>query len=183
MAGKLGSIRDVVEQLAASPPAIANLCVLPAGARVAEHTHANPYLWLHALGGHAEASDAGEVVVAGPAAMFFPAGSAHGMIVRDRGLASVIVEFDEVWLRRRLGVLVELRRPRQWLGGEVSRRAGELARAWLGGGPDAARFARTEQFLGWQCAGGGSKPPPCCSRRGPGWPTLPPRPDSATRAT
>ena len=147
MSAGLGSINDVAEQLAASSAAIANLCVLPAGAQVAEHTHANPYLWLHALGAYAEAGEAG-AFVAGPAAMFFPRGSAHGMAVREQGLASVIVEFDEAWLRHRLGAGVDLRRPRRWLGGEVGRSARELARSWLAGGADAERFAATVSFLG-----------------------------------
>jgi AraC family transcriptional regulator len=160
MAGNLGSIHDVAERLAATAPAIANLCVLPARAQVAEHTHANPYLWLHALGAHAEASEAGEVTVGGPAAMFFPAGSAHGMAVRGQGLASVIVEFDEDWLRRGLGARVDLGRPRQWIGGAVGRRAGELARGWLAGGVDQERFARTERFLAWALVVAPERPAP-----------------------
>jgi len=163
VANNLGSIHDVAERLAVSAPAIANLCVLAAGAHVAEHTHANPYLWLHALGSHREASDAGDVAVASPAAMFFPAGSAHGMTVGARGLASVIVEFDEAWLRRRLGAKADLRRPRQWLGGEVGRRASRLARVWLGAGDAGAdRFAPTERFLAWAMGVGGE-------RRAPTW--------------
>jgi AraC family transcriptional regulator len=159
---ELGSIHDVAEELAASPPAIANLGVLGAGREVAEHTHANPYLWLHALGEHAEVGEAGERLVAGPAAMFFPAGSAHRMAVGERGLASVIVEFDEGWLRGRLGVGVDLHQPRQWVGAEVGRRAQALAHGWLSAqAGDAQRFfSLTESFLGWAMRVEAQRPPP-----------------------
>ncbi len=81
--------------------------------------------------------------------MFFPAGSAHEMAVRDRGLVSVIVEFDESWLRRRLGPGADLKRPRRWLGGEAGRRASALMRAWLRPGHDEVLFGETERFLDW----------------------------------
>jgi AraC family transcriptional regulator len=142
-------IHDVVEQLAIRSHAVSNLCVLPAGACVAEHTHANPYLWLHTLGDYGEASEAGEVVVGGPAAIFFPAGSAHAMAVGERGLASVIIEFDEDWLRTRLGDGVDLNRPRRWIGGEAGRRARKLGRAWLAGEPGGDAFGGVERFLRW----------------------------------
>jgi AraC family transcriptional regulator len=148
MPDKLGAIHDVAEQVALSAGAIANLAILGAGRRVPEHVHANPYLWLHVLGCYAEDGDGGALTVNGPTAIFFPAGSAHRMSIGDRGLASVIVEFDAERLRGVLGPRADLRRPRRWIGGRVGRRAGEIARMWLGSlEPDAQRFARTEFFL------------------------------------
>src|SRR5580693_5526765 len=111
MTKRLGTIHDVVEELAATSSAVPNLCALGAHARVDQHSHANPYLWLHVLGAHAEAGDVAEAAIAGSAAMFFPAGSGHGMAVRDVGLASIIIEFDEAALGRALGPYVDLRRP------------------------------------------------------------------------
>jgi AraC family transcriptional regulator len=148
MADGLGTIHDVVEELAASSSAIANLCALGAHARVEEHRHANPYLWLHVLGAHAEAGDVAEAAVAGSTAMFFPAGSAHGMAVRDVGLASIIIEFDEAALGRALGPHVDLRRPRLWTGGLLARRARRLARLWLAETvSDVDAFDVTQAFL------------------------------------
>jgi AraC family transcriptional regulator len=150
MSDQLGSIHDVAERFAQRSNAIANLGVLGAGRAVPEHSHTNPYLWLHVLGSYGEAGDCGEREIRGPAAMFFPAGSTHGMAIRERGLVSVIIEFDEAWLGRRLGSTADLRRPRQWIGGEAGRRASRLARLWLSGqGGDGDRFALTETFLRW----------------------------------
>src|SRR5690348_4052203 len=150
MSRRLGSIHDVAEELASGSAAIANLCVTGAGATSPEHTHANPYLWLHVLGAHREAGDGGERRIDGPAAMFFPAGSAHGMAVGGQGLASVIIEFDAGWLRRRLGGDADVGRPRLWSGPEAGRRASRLARLWLSGGePAGERFAATDAFLDW----------------------------------
>jgi AraC family transcriptional regulator len=150
MSGSLGTIHDVAERLGQHPTAIANLCVIGAGGRAPEHRHANPYLWLHLLGAYREAGDGGEHRVDGPAAMFFPAGSAHGMAVGGQGLASVIVEFDADWLRRRLGARIDLDRPRVWAGREAGRRASRLARLWLSAnGRRADGFAPSESFLAW----------------------------------
>ena len=147
MSGKLGKIHDVAEELARSPGAIANLAVLGAERSVPAHVHANPYLSLHVLGGYRECDEEGEAVIGGPAAMFFPAGSAHEMAVGTQGLVTVIVEFDSDRLHRVLGGPVDSRRARRWIGGEVGRRASRLARAWLSGAPDPRRFAMTEAFL------------------------------------
>jgi len=148
MAQGLGNISGVVEELARRSSAIANFCVVGAGGQVPDHSHANPYLWLHVLGAYQEAGDGGERLVDGPAAMLFPAGSAHGMAVRERGLASVIVEFDADWLRWRFGPDVGSRGPRLWVGGDIGCSASRLARLWLSTrASDASRFAGTEAFL------------------------------------
>ncbi|HEX2815109.1 MAG TPA: AraC family transcriptional regulator [Phenylobacterium sp.] len=147
MAGNLGKIHDVAEELARSAGAIANLTVLGAERRVPAHVHTNAYLSLHVLGGYRENGEDGEAVIDGPAAMFFPAGSAHEMAIGPQGLATVIIEFDSDRLRSTVGGGAEPGRARRWIGGEIGRRASRLARAWLSGTPDARRFAMTETFL------------------------------------
>ncbi|HLZ83882.1 MAG TPA: AraC family transcriptional regulator [Caulobacteraceae bacterium] len=147
MSGKLGKIHDVAEELARSEGAIASLTVLAAERRVPAHVHANPYLSLHVLGGHRESDDAGEALIGGPAAMFYPAGSEHEMSVGAQGLVTVIIEFDSDRLRETVGAAAELEVSRRWVGGDIGRRASRLARAWLSGAPDDLRFAMTETFL------------------------------------
>jgi AraC family transcriptional regulator len=147
VSGKLGKIHDVAEELARSPGAIASLTVLGAERSVPAHVHANPYLALHVLGGYRECDEDGEAIISGPAAMFFPAGSAHRMAIGAQGLVTVIVEFDSDRLRHTLGGSVGPRRARRWIGGEVGRRASRLARAWLFGASDSQRFGMTEAFL------------------------------------
>ena len=156
----LGAIHDVAEEIAQRSTAIANLCVVRAGEVASEHVHANPYLWLHVLGAYRDVGDAGDRFITGPAAIFFPAGSAHSMAVREEGLASVIVEFDAHWLRRRLGPAVDLHRPRAWIGGVVGREAHRLARLWLCLEASADRFARTEAFLRAATARAAPRAPP-----------------------
>jgi AraC family transcriptional regulator len=146
VSGKLGKIHDVAEELAQGAGAIASLTVLSADRFVPGHVHANPYLSLHLLGGYREDGDAGEAVIGGPAAMFFPAGSAHEMTIGPLGLATVIIEFDSGRLRQAVGG-GDLKRARRWIGGDVGRRASRLAQAWLSGAPDERRFAMTEAFL------------------------------------
>jgi len=147
MSGKLGKIHDVAEELARGAGAIANLTVLGAGRRTPAHIHANPYLSLHVLGGYGESDEAGDTFVGGPAAIFYPAGSAHEMTVGPEGLVTVIIEFDGDRLRNTIAVVAEITRARHWIGGEVGRRASELARVWLSAGADDRRFAMTETFL------------------------------------
>jgi AraC family transcriptional regulator len=152
VSGNLGKIHDVAEQLARSTGAIASLTVLGAERRVPAHVHANPYLSLHVLGGYRECDEVGEAVIGGPAAMFYPAGSAHEMAIGPQGLATVIIEFDAGRLRETVAGADGLRAPRRWIGGEIGRRASRLAHAWLSGArlsgaPDERRFAMTEAFL------------------------------------
>lgn len=160
MSGKLGRIHDVAEELARSPGAIASLTVLGADRRVPAHVHANPYLALHVLGGYHENGDGGEAFIGGPAAMFFPAGSAHEMAIGPQGLATVIIEFDADRLRAAVGAGAALGRSRRWIGSDVGRRASRLARAWLSGAPDERRFAMTEAFLRSAAGAGPHRPAP-----------------------
>lgn len=160
MSGKLGKIHDVAEELARSAGAIASLTILGAERRVPAHDHANPYLSLHVLGGYRESDDAGEAFIGGPAAMFFPAGSAHEMAIGPQGLVTVIIEFDSDRLRKTVGGAAELKRSRRWIGGEVGCRASQLARAWLSCAPDDRRFAMTEAFLRSAMGAGPRRPAP-----------------------
>jgi AraC family transcriptional regulator len=147
VSGKLGNIHDVAEQLACSDAAIASLTVLGAGRRASAHVHANPYLSLHVLGDYGESDEAGDTVIGGPAAMFYPAGSAHEMTIGPRGLVTVIIEFDSDCLQKTVAPAAGMERSRHWIGGEVGRRANALAQAWLSGASDDRRFAMTEAFL------------------------------------
>ncbi|HVN01713.1 MAG TPA: hypothetical protein VMT68_16030, partial [Caulobacteraceae bacterium] len=145
MSSRLGQIHDVAEVLAEGAGAISNLAALRGGREVGAHTHANAYLQLYVLGGYRECGEGGEAVIDGPAASFFPAGSAHEMRVAPDGLATVIVEFDPARLRCIVGEERRLARVRHWIGGDVGARASALGRLWLSGGPCA--FAATAAFL------------------------------------
>lgn len=145
MDNRLGRIHDVRDELARSARAIASLTALPAGRNVASHVHTNPYLALHVLGSYRDRGDCTELSVDGPAALFFPAGSAHEMTIGQRGLATVIIEFDGDALRH--AVVGDLKRPRFWVGGEVGRHASRLAHSWLALSSERRRFDRTVAFL------------------------------------
>jgi AraC family transcriptional regulator len=147
VADTLGTIHDVREELARDSGAIASLTALAAGRRVECHVHANPYLALHVLGSYRDQGDDGEVWVNGPAALFFPAGSAHQMDIGRAGLATVIIEFDSIMLNRAVAQAVGLKRSLSWVGGNVGRRAHRLARIWLSGATEERRFELTIAFL------------------------------------
>ncbi|HEY2885617.1 MAG TPA: AraC family transcriptional regulator [Rhizomicrobium sp.] len=143
----LGKIHDVREELGHAPSAIASLTVLPAGRVVPDHVHANPYLALHVLGSYRDCGDRGEAPVNGPAALYFPAGSTHGMAIGKAGLATIIIEFELEALHRAIAGLDELTRPRFWLGGEIGHQARCLGQSWLAGTPSPQRFAQTTSLL------------------------------------
>lgn len=147
MSGTLGTIHDVREQIARSSGAIANLTCLSAGCRVSSHVHANSYLSLHVLGSYRDDGDEGRVNMIGPSALFFPAGSAHEMVVGKFGLATIIVEFDDSTLRHTLGSTTKLNRFHAWTGGEIGRHASHLARSWLSRGCETQTFDLTFSFL------------------------------------
>lgn len=161
MRNRLGRIHDVREELARGPAAIASLTVLPAHRRVGRHVHASPYLALHVLGSYRDCGDHGEAAIKGPAALFFPAGSAHEMVIGDAGLATVIVEFDLDALHRALGgAAAGLNQSRSWVGGDIGHRARRLARAWLSGAADRRRFDSTMAFLNGALAAAPQSRPP-----------------------
>jgi AraC family transcriptional regulator len=111
------------------------------------HTHANPYLALHLLGSYCDRGERSEAPINGPAALFFPRGSTHEMAIGNAGLATVIVEFDSDALHRAIPGIRAVKHPRFWLGGEVGRLAGRLARDWLSGAPAPRQFRRTKALL------------------------------------
>ena len=143
----LGRIHDVREELARSSGAIASLTALAAGRRVGSHVHANPYLSLHVLGSYRDGGDDGEVSINGPAALFFPGGSAHEMAISEVGLTTVVIEFDSDALRRVVATAAGVKRSRSWVGGQVGRDAGRLAHLWLSGVSERRKFGLTIAFL------------------------------------
>jgi len=145
MAGRLGQIHDVAEVLAQSPGAIANLAALAGGREIAAHGHANAYLQLHVLGGYSDCGEAGERLIDGPAASFFPAGSAHAMRIAPGGLATVIIEFDAQRLQRLVGERARSTGVIHWIGGALGAQAAELGRWWLA--RPSPPFAATTAFL------------------------------------
>jgi AraC family transcriptional regulator len=142
----VSGVKGTAEELGRTGAAVARLTTLGAGRRIAAHTHDHPYLSLYVLGSYREAGDEGEALIDGPAAAFHPAGSAHEDAIGACGLATVVIEFDETWVRRLTGAGA-LDRSRYWSGGEIGRRGAALARAWVSGGAAAPRLALTEDFL------------------------------------
>lgn len=147
MRARLGKIHDVREELARDSAAIASLTVLTAGRRVDAHVHTNPYLALHVLGSYRDRDERGDVSINGPAALFFPAGSAHEMIIGRAGLATVIVEFDADVLNRAVAGAAAQRHSRPWVGGEIGSHATRLAQSWLSGASAKAQLSQTFAFL------------------------------------
>ena len=145
MDNKLGTIHDVRDELARNARAIASLTALSAGRKVRGHVHANPYLALHVLGSYRDLGDDSETCIDGPAALFFPAGSAHEMAIGKSGLVTVIIEFDAEALR--YAVVGDVKHPRCWVGGEVGRQARRLAHNWLAGTSERRRLDQTATFL------------------------------------
>jgi AraC family transcriptional regulator len=145
MSAKLGKIHDVRLELARNASAIASLTAIAGGRRVGTHVHDNPYLALHLLGAYRDSGDGGQTSVDGPAALFFPSGSAHEMNVGGTGVATIIIEFDNDILAR--GFDADVDRPRAWVGGEIGWRARQLARAWLSKMSEHRRFDMTIEFL------------------------------------
>jgi AraC family transcriptional regulator len=143
----LSGIKGSAQALGRFEGGSASLTALGAGQGLDDHTHDHPYLSLFVLGSYREAGEGGETAIDGPAAAFHPAGSAHADAIGQRGLATVIVEFDSAWLARRVGPWARLDRSRYWIGGDAGRKAGALARAWLGGADAAQCQAMTEAFL------------------------------------
>ncbi len=121
----------LVSELARTRVGVAALPALPAGARVAAHTHDLPYLSVHILGGYRERGEEFETLIDGPAAAFHPAGAAHEDAIGGYGSWALLVRFDPAWLTRQVGP-GRLPRARP-IGLAVSRRhgrAGWPARPW-----------------------------------------------------
>ncbi len=132
----VGEVRGVFREIGRGSGAVARLTSLPPGSRLDDHVHDHPYLSLHVLGAYREAGEGGEVRIDGPAAAFHPAGSAHADRIGDRGLTTVVVEFDADWLARALGARPVPERSVYWRDGAMAAGSARLARFCLG--PDGA---------------------------------------------
>jgi AraC family transcriptional regulator len=161
----VGEVPGVLRELARDAGAMARLTSLPPGARLGDHVHDNPYLSLHVLGGYGETGEDGKIWIDGPAAAFHPAGSAHADHIGDRGLTTVVVEFDGGWLAHALGGRPLPQRSVYWRGGRIGCGAARLARSCLepagGGRSVSAALAFLGEALG---EGGEGGTPPWLAR-------------------
>jgi len=153
-------MRGVFREIGRGNGAVARLTSLPPGSNLDDHVHDNPYLSLHVLGAYSEAGEGGEVRIDGPAAAFHPAGSAHADRIGDRGLTTVVVEFDADWLARALGPRPVPQRSIYWRDGAMAAGATRLARFCLSrDGADRSVSAA----LGFLCGALTERPEPLTS--------------------
>jgi AraC family transcriptional regulator len=124
--------------------ATATRIVHPGAQSIAEHRHDWPVLSFYRMGAYRERGDAGEIALCGPSVIFHPAGAPHADEIGERGLETLVVEFDPAWLDGE----PMARRSCYWSGGPVALAAPALARLWLSGATSAEVLRRrTGQFL------------------------------------
>lgn len=70
----------------------------PSRAVVREHAHDWPTISLYVLGGYRNVTEQGELDIAGPSLLFYPAGVAHRNVVGAAGFEQIEIEFDPAWL-------------------------------------------------------------------------------------
>jgi AraC family transcriptional regulator len=99
----------------------------PADQVIARHRHGWACLTLFVCGSYVEELEAGEVEIAGPAAVLYPPGHPHANRIGRRGLETVSLEFELGRMRRDEAAPDD--EPRVWVGGGIGRAAGQLARA------------------------------------------------------
>ena len=123
--------------------ATATRIVHPGAQSIAEHRHDWPVLSFYRMGAYRERGEAGEIALGGPSVVFHPAGAPHADEIGDRGLETLVVEFDPAWLDARLA-----QRSCYWSGGPAALASHALAALWLAqdASADALRVA-TSAFL------------------------------------
>lgn len=119
--------------------------VHPGAQSIAEHRHGWPVLSFYRMGAYRERGEAGEIALCGPSVVFHPAGAPHADEIGERGLETLVVEFDPDWLAGRPGLA---RRSCYWSGGPAALASHSLAALWLSpsADPEALRTA-TAAFL------------------------------------
>jgi|CXWL01.1.fsa_nt_gi AraC family transcriptional regulator len=136
-----------VEQLRLAGARVSRI-MHPPGQRIDAHRHDWPVLTLFRLGGYREEADDGATIdLDGPSVVFHPARAAHADEIGDRGLETLSMTFDPVWLSREAREALPLRT--HWrLGGVIAGAARALASAWLAPNADDATVrAATSQFM------------------------------------
>ncbi|MFL6829004.1 MAG: helix-turn-helix domain-containing protein [Sphingomicrobium sp.] len=121
--------------------------VHPEAQIIDEHRHDWPYIGLFTAGRYRERYDGGEAEMAGPCAVFHPAGRPHADLVGDEGLETLTVEFDFDWLRHH-GFEGHFDRSRLWQGGAIAAAARRLAQTLGNARSSEAEIGRaTSAFL------------------------------------
>jgi AraC family transcriptional regulator len=120
----------------------------PPGQRIAAHEHDWPVLTLFRLGSYREETyDGRSIEFDGPSVVFQPAGVAHADEIGERGLETLAMTFDPVWLSQEARSMLPARtlwRP----GGAMAIAARALAEVWLDASASDARLsAATSVFL------------------------------------
>jgi AraC family transcriptional regulator len=124
-----GEVAGIGRTVARTRHGLATLTALPASARLPDHAHDTPYLSIYLLGRYRETGDDHDLAIAGPAAVFHPAGSAHADEIGEAGLRTLVVQFDPDWLRSRVAGLPD--RSTYWTHGPAAAEATHFARAAL----------------------------------------------------
>lgn len=125
--------------------AVASRVVDASFGSVVEHAHDQPLLSLYMLGSYTSVSEAGDVHIDTPSAVYYAAGEAHANWIGAFGFEQIEIEFDPAWLRASLPRVPVTR----WIGGRMAAAARRLAQLWLL--PDvgeAALRAATGEFFG-----------------------------------
>lgn len=105
--------------------AVAMRIVHPGAQSIGEHRHDWPVLSFYRLGAYRERGEAGEIALCGPSVVFHPAGAPHADEIGERGLETLVVEFDPAWLGGGLA-----QRSCYWSGGAAALASHALADLW-----------------------------------------------------
>lgn len=121
--------------------------VHPGEQQIDEHSHDWAYIGLHTAGRYRERYDGGEAEMAGPSAVFHPAGRPHADEVESDGLETLTIEFDPAWLKLH-GFDSKADRSLVWSGGRVGLAARRLSAMIARESADEASIAQaTARFL------------------------------------
>jgi AraC family transcriptional regulator len=127
---------------------------------IEEHSHDWAYIGLHIAGRYRERYDGGEAEMAGPSAVFHPAGRPHADQVEGHGLETLTIEFDPAWVRRH-GFAYKSDRSLVWRGGAVGLAARRLSALIASSSADETSIGRaTARFLNLALIAQPSAPPP-----------------------
>jgi AraC family transcriptional regulator len=124
--------------------ATATRIVHPGVQSIAEHAHDWPVLSFYRMGAYRERGEEGEIALCGPSVVFHPAGAPHADEIGERGLETLVIEFDPDWL---IGAQLA-QASCWWTGGSTVLAAHSLAAMWLSPAAPADQLrSATEAFL------------------------------------
>jgi AraC family transcriptional regulator len=108
------------------------------GAALGEHAHDWPVLSIFVAGQVENRSELGTYVIDSPWVILYGAGAPHANRIGVSGFEEIQIEFDPTWLG--MSRIDELRRPCQWMGGEVAAAGRRLGALWCDAATSESRL-------------------------------------------